>query len=280
MSEEMPYIPYGEEGEWKKRFEMTIPILLLILVFVIVAAKMGWLAGVPFIGDLFKGPTTDILIIGNDQNLVRTIETDVRRDLPVNIAVFNKSDILAVSDCKRFAKYGMLILTEGQDGDTISLDRFTLECLRDFVGSGKPAIVIGQAGSDVVDSTGQSTGEDGWSILGFVPAVCKSPTACENTSVSYTRLSMFVKDISHPILSAFRDQIDFRSNSGQIKYYLVNPSQGNSILDMEIVTGAESYRGTAMVDRTVGYGQGKVIYFAFHPSFYPPLLYNSIKYLR
>ena len=47
MSEYMPYLP-PEEG-WKKRFEITIPILLLILVFLVIAWKVGWLASIPVI---------------------------------------------------------------------------------------------------------------------------------------------------------------------------------------------------------------------------------------
>jgi len=279
MSEEMPYIPYGEGPGWQKRFEMTIPILVLILVIVIVAWKLGWLAGIPIINQFFKGSSIDIAIIGNDQNLVRVIETDIRRDLPVNAFPLSKSALENISDCSRFDRYNMIILTEGQDGDTIPLQKFTLECLRDFVNSGKPAIVIGKAGSDVIDSTGQSTGENGWTVLGFVPAICQT-AGCETTSPSYERVSMFVKDINHPILQAFGDTLNFEGRAERITYYLVNPKDGDSILDMEIETASESYRGTAMVDRTVGYGTGKVVYFAFHPSLYSPLLYNSIKYLR
>jgi len=269
MSEEMPYIPYGEEGDWKKRFEMTIPILLLILVFVIVAAKMNWLVGVPFIGDLFKGPNIDIAVIGNDQSLIKVIETDIRKDLPVNIKVFNKADLYGVRDAATFAKYNMIIMTEGQDGDTIELERYTLEYLKSFVDSGKPAIVIGLAGNKIVGSPQAS----GWNILGFVPAACKA-SKCEETAVSFDRVNMYVRDINHPILKEFVEPLNF--SSGQITYTLVNPSGGVSILDMEIVTGADTYTGTALVEKS----GGKIVYFAFHPALYPPLLHNVIQYLR
>jgi len=269
MSEEMPYIPYGEEGEWKKRFEMTIPILLLILVLVIVAAKMNWLVGVPFIGDLFKGPNIDIAIIGNDQSLIKVIETDIRKDLPVNIKIFSKSDLYGVRDAATFAKYNMIILTEGQDGDTIELERYTLEYLKSFVDSGKPAIVIGLAGNKIVGSPQAS----GWNIMEFVPASCKA-SKCEETAVSFDRVTMFVRDINHPILKEFIEPLNF--SSGQITYTLINPSGGVSILDIEITTGADTYTGTALVEKS----GGKIVYFAFHPALYPPLLHNVIQYLR
>ncbi len=274
MSEEMPYIPYGEGGGWQKRFEMTIPILILVLVIVIVAWKLGWLAGIPIISQFFKGSSIDIAIIGNDQNLVKVIETDIRRDLPVNIYTLNKSDLYAIRDAAAFAKYNMIILTEGQDGDTIDLEEYTLDYIKAFVDSGKPAIVIGLAGSKVTNSPQES----GWAKLGFVPAQCKA-VPCEKVSASYDRITMYVKDVNHAILKEFTEPLTFQE-AGQITYTMVNPIGGTSILDMEITTGAESYSGTAIIDRSVGYGTGKVIYFAFHPSLYSPLLYNSIKYLR
>ena len=66
MAEEYPYIPYEEEG-WKKRFELTIPILLLILVLFVLAWRLGWLANVPIIGDLLGGKNVaNILVVGQD----------------------------------------------------------------------------------------------------------------------------------------------------------------------------------------------------------------------
>jgi len=271
MSEEMPYIPYGEGGGWQKRFEMTIPILILILVIVIVAWKLGWLAGIPIINQFFKSPAIDIAVIGNDADVVRTIETDIRRDLPVNMYVLNKSDLYNIHDASFFNKYSMIIITEGQDGDTVELERSTLEQLSLFVGSGKPAIVIGLGGSKVQDSPQA----DGWTVMGFVPAACKS-VDCEETSVSYDRIKMYVQDINHPMLKEFVEPIEFASGSGQIKYTMVNSYNGRSILDLEITTGESVYSGTALIEGT----GSKVIYFAFNPSLYPPLLYNSIKYLR
>jgi len=265
----MPYIPYGEEGEWKKRFEMTIPILLLILVLVIVAWKMDWLSSIPVLSGFFKGPNIDIAVIGNDQNLIKVIETDIRKDLPVNIKVFSKSDLYGIRDAATFAKYDMIIMTEGQDGDTVELERYTLDYLKSFVDSGKPAIVIGLAGNKITGSPQAS----GWNILGFVPASCKA-SKCEETAVSFDRVTMYVRDINHPILKEFVEPLNF--SSGQITYTLINPAGGTSILDIEIVTGADTYTGTALVEKM----GGKVVYFAFHPALYPPLLHNTIQYLR
>jgi hypothetical protein len=269
----MPYIPYGEEGEWKKRFEMTIPILLLILVLVIVAAKMNWLVGVPFIGDLFKGPNIDIAVIGNDQNLVKIIDIDVRKDLPVNYMIFKKEQLNHSFLCGVFDKYDMLILTEGQDGDTIELDQFILdECLKNFVASGKPAIVIKRAGTKVTGDNASS----GWTMMGFVPAQCKTSRLCPDvdaTSLSYTRISMYSKDLNNPITRAYDiEPLNFQG-PGQIEFVSVIPEGGKPLLQAEILPGPH------IQDALIQSNSGKVIYFAFHPSLYSPLLYNSIKNL-
>jgi hypothetical protein len=280
MSEEMPYIPYGGEGEWKKRFEMTIPILLLILVLVIVAWKMEWLAGVPFFGCLLGGGTTNIAIIGNDQNIVKTIDTVIKKDLPVNYMVFNKADLDRVAyqtGGSEFEKYDMIILTEGQDGDTIALEQKTLEQLADFVNSGKPAIVIGLAGNKVESSNNQGSG---WSVLGFVPATCQSIN-CEVSAATFDRINMYPMDINNPILKEFPGSLNF--SSGQITYTIVNAAEGATpILSMAISTGVEvpAYSGYAMIERSGSLGSSKVMYFAFQPSLYPPLLYNTIKNLK
>jgi len=271
MSEEMSYTDY-EGSDMKKRFEMTIPILLLILVFVVVGWQLKWFAGIPLLSQFFHGPNIDIAVIGNDQSLVRALE-DIRKDLPINLYVFNKSNLYNIRDPAKFAEYDMIILTEGQDGDTIDLEATTLDYLNSFVASGKPAIVIGLAGSKVTNSTAAS----GWIKLGFVPVKCKT-TSCSSVSVSFNRLTMFVKDINHPILKEFVEPLVFQ-NGGSVIYAMINPEQGVSILDMEIETGAQTYDNAALVERTGSTG-GKVMYFAFHPSLYQPLLYNTIKYLR
>ncbi len=271
----MPYVPYGEEGEWKKRFEMTIPILLLILVLVIVAWKMDWLSSIPFFSGFFKGPNIDIAVIGNDQNLIKTIDTDIRSTLPVNYQVFTKADLSHTYDCAIFNGYDMLILTEGQDGDTMDLSQFTLsECLNNFVASGKSAIVIERAGTRVTGDNASS----GWINLGFVPAVCRGSTLCINdaTSLSYDRINMYVKDINNPITKEYSSEpINFQG-PGQIEFVDINPTNGaNTLLQAEIVSGAD----TSVKDALIQSASGKVIYFAFNPSLYPPLLYNAIKNL-
>jgi hypothetical protein len=275
MSEDI-YTPY-EEGEWKKRFEMTIPILLLILVLVVVGWKTGALEQIPFINMFFKGPT-DILIIGYDANLIREMDTNIKTDLPVNYIVRDKSYLENASNCQFVNDYDAIILTEGQDGDTIALPRFALECIRNGVNSGKTAIVIKRAGSEV---TGSSQ-EDGWGSgnLGFVPVISRMGVGQPFTNErSYDSITLMIRDPANSILQNFKDQpLTFTSQgqSSQIEYTEVNPTGGGvSILDMKVDYGAESITERAMVEsNSLGH---RVIYFTFDPTLYPPLLYNTIK---
>jgi hypothetical protein len=270
MSEDMEYLPSEDDGV-KKRFEMTIPILLLILVIIVVGAKLQWF-NIPIISDLFGKPATDIAVIGYDADTIKALDDIRTGGLPINTYVFNKSDLYSIRDSAYFAKYGMIILTEGKDGDTIDLEHITLDYLSSFVASGKPAIVIGLAGSRVTNSTDAN----GWTILGFVPAKCKA-VRCESVQASYDRITLYVKDVDHTMLREFGPQLSFQN--GQISYAMVNPDQGSSILDMEIATGANIYDGAAITERSGSVG-GRAVYFAFPPSLYKPLLYNAINYLR
>jgi len=47
----MDYGGYPEKSNWKKKYELSIPILLLILVIGVLAWQMGWLNFIPGIGD-------------------------------------------------------------------------------------------------------------------------------------------------------------------------------------------------------------------------------------
>lgn len=275
--QEMPYDYAPEGADWKKRFEITIPVLLLILVIVVVAWKLGWLASLPFFGGLFGSPSTNILIIGNDQTLVNTLETQVKGDAPINIFTLSKADLKGIQDASYYSKYNLIILTEGSSGDTKSLSSLTLDQIKSFVDSGKPAIVIGLAGSRVDGSPGES----GWLKLGFIPVTCQGlKIVCDETDLSYDQLSMYIKNLNHPILKDFTPmQLNF--STGTIKYTGVNPENGVSLLDMEIKIGsATTYSGAALIERTgAGFG-GKALYFTFHPSLYAPLLKNAVNYLR
>ncbi len=107
---------YPEEESWKKRFEVTIPLLLLILILFVLAWKFGWLGSVPIIGELLGGKTVNVAVIGNDVDLMEIIDSDVRKVANVNYMTFTAEDLFnarGMGEDNPFAKYSLMIITEG-----------------------------------------------------------------------------------------------------------------------------------------------------------------------
>lgn len=273
--QEMPYEYGGGDGGWKRRFEITIPILLLILVLLVVSWKLGWLAGIPVIGDWFKSPNIDILVIGNDATLVQTLETQIKGELPINVFTVNVANLSNILTASTYNKYSMIIMTEGDAGDTIALPSLTLDHIKTFVDSGKPAIVIMNAGTKIVGDNQAK----GWTRLDFVPVECSglAQISCDKTPVPYTQVELQIKKDSSIVQEYGIGPLTF--TQGTIEFTSVAPKSGDSILSAKITVGTSEAHQDALVERTTMLG-GKVVYFAFHPSYYPSLLKNTIKYLR
>ena len=55
---------YGEEG-WKKYLEGIIPLIILILIAIVIASRMGWISGIPFLGALFDDGPVQVAVLGD-----------------------------------------------------------------------------------------------------------------------------------------------------------------------------------------------------------------------
>ncbi|MFW5902476.1 MAG: hypothetical protein ACOCTT_01165 [archaeon] len=55
---------YREEG-WKKYLEGIIPLIILILIGIVIASKMGWISGIPFLGNLFDQGPVRVAVLGD-----------------------------------------------------------------------------------------------------------------------------------------------------------------------------------------------------------------------
>ncbi len=58
------YGGYSTKSDTRKYLEGIIPIIILVLIGVVIAAKMGWISGIPFLGDMFGGGSVQIAVIG------------------------------------------------------------------------------------------------------------------------------------------------------------------------------------------------------------------------
>jgi len=277
MSEYMPYLPESGGG-WKRKFEIIIPVILLIVILFIVAWKMGWLAFIPGFG----GTTINAVIIGNDAQLVSTIETYLRPSMNINYDVLDANELKNIRDSAYFGKYSLLIMTEGVDGDTIPLESNTLDYLKDFAGSNKPILIVGRSGYLVSGSAN----ERGWSKLGFVPVVCKEDSDCIKTASTWSsswtpfttagNTTLYVRNTQHSMLTSFQPTLSFDAGIGSIGYVDINPVGGTSLIDMGTSTGTTV---SAVVESGTGLVSSKVMYFAFHPSKQPALFKAAVDYI-
>ncbi len=278
MTEYMPYLPPEQKG-WKKRFEITIPLLLLLLVLIVVAWKLGWLAGLPFIGGLFGGHVTNVLVVGDDQTIALELDR-MKTELAINYEVFKESDIASLRDPAYLGKYGIIILTESAGSNAANLPATFRGYLNTYMANSGKLLLFGIAGSrDPAD-----VGINGWSSMDYVPVSCGRngetnnlcDTATSTTEHTTDMLSLRVSDTNHPITREFSTSIPIPVAG--LEYAMVN-SRNTPLVFLEYSPAGQaplSYPG--LVEGNVGF-TGKVIYFAFHPASQPTLFKNSMKYL-
>jgi len=276
MQEEMPYYDY-EEG-WKKRFELTIPLLLLVLVVLVLAWKMQWLCGVPGLGAVACGGSVhNILIIGNDPN-IELMLNDV--GLNFNHEVLNPDEIASLRDADYLKKYDLIILTEntGLNGKKDVLPN----AFRGFLAQAlvnKKFILFSGAGT-------KDTAEpylNGWTADGmgnFVPVSCKT-VDCDLDSHSVSQMKFRILDTSSPIFEGYNPTQPINiSGTGSFEYLPVNLNGGNvhalGVIESEV--GTQTLSDYGIVEGSSGV-TGKTIYFAYNPSRTPTIFKNVVEYL-
>ncbi len=283
--EQMPYVPYlpPEESGWKRHLEGAIPIILLLIVFLVIGWKMNWLAGIPFIGSLFKS-NINVLILGTDPTLERTLD-QLKGDLPINTLFLDKATIGVIQDPEYLKKYDIVILSEG-DGTTVDLPYLMISHLSNYMKGGGNLILYGRAGSLV---TGDPNA-NGWETAGlgeFVPVRCTNgpkPDVCgpdSTTGVSASKVVMLPKRMEHPIMKGQALSVEFcTAGSAEcaqaVSYTTTNP-RGDEIAALR-VSLINTVSEPAIVESKSLLG-GKTIYFSYHPSKLPALLRNAIAYM-
>ena len=273
--DEIPY--YGYEEGWKKRFELTIPILLLVLVLLVLAWKMQLLCGIPGIGDIAcAGTISNVLIIGDDRN-VELMLADV--GLKLNHEVMNMDEISSLRDASVLDKYDLIILTE----ETSTTKGALPSLFRNYLAQSLPNkkfILFGKAGHfDTAEST-----FNGWIANGmdaFIPVSCKR-VDCELDFHSVSQMSFRIQDINHDVFDGFNPtQAIPIEGTASFEYLPVNVAGGNNlaVIEAEYNPVTESVISDfAVVEGSNGI-TGKTIYFAYHPSRTPTIFKNTINYL-
>lgn len=269
--------------EESRRYEMTIPILLLILVLLIVAWKMGWLEGI--LGPLFPG-ARGVLIIGNDP----LIESKLAEITGINVHVLRtKEDIATIASVGYFDKYDMIIIVEDTGERNGELPALTRDLIGKALAKNKKLIFYGIAGSrDPASPAFNAWGDARWSA--YMPVECQTTDpnrVCSNDAIITDKdlgdVSMKILDagIGHPILTGYEATVQLTpiGVSPFMSITKANVKKGNTLAILEVTIGTEKPAYPAIVEHSVGFG-GKVIYFAYHPAYTPDVFKRTIEYLR
>lgn len=267
---------YPEENRWKKKYEVTIPILLLILVGVVLAWQMGWLAELGLFG---RGPV-DVIILGEDSGLEYRL--DEVKAVPVNYDTIDLETMEGIRDPAYLDDFDIIIITEEigeQPGELPGLFRNHVSLRLE---DGANLILYGVAGS--IDTGPEDV--DGWVQHGmdrFVPVTCGRVRTCpqekSNYSVHITDLKF--EDMNHDIFEGLGVKTEF-TGEGPIQYSEgVNPVSGaETIASIEVETEVGTTAETGIVERSYsGVKRGRAIYFGYHPSRTPLIFENTIEYL-
>ncbi len=268
----------GPEGsQWKKKYEFTIPILLLILVVGVLAWQAGWLTNIPVIGGLFGGQeVVDVMIIGEDDQVTHTLD-EVKVGRPINYKTVSKKEINDIRDASYLDDYELFILTENVGNETGELPNLFRDYLSQRLGDGTDLIMYGVAGSR--GTTG--TEINGWVQHGmdsYVPVTCPSVGACATNKTTHgTEITTLkITEINHDILKEFGVTTDFTGPT--LEYKKVNSKDGsNTLANIEVETQDETAT-PGIVEKSYGMG-GNAVYFAYHPSKTPVVFKNTIEYL-
>jgi len=269
----MDYGGYPEKSNWKKKYELTIPIILLILVIGVLAWQMGWLDFIPGIGER---RVMDVLIVGEDDTLRHELEGEVRA---LNLDVIDMERAREIEDPAFLDHFDLIILTEElgeHPGDIPSTFRSHIS---ENLGKGTNLILYGLAGTrDPAEPQ-----VDGWIQHGmsrYIPVDCPGTGACTVEKEGYPgkMLSMGVMQKDHPIIREFGASYDFPEHLTNVTYASMNTRPGSEVITQIKVDDPVGKTDPGIVERSwVG---GKSIYFAYHPVETPTILRNTINYLR
>lgn len=269
----MDYGAYPERSNWKKKYELAIPIILLILVIGVLAWQMGWLDFVPGIGER---RVMDVLIVGEDDPLRHQLEEEVGG---LNLNVIDMERAREIEDPAFLEHFDLIILTEElgeQPGDIPSTFRSHIS---ERLGKGTDLILYGLAGT--TDPAEPQT--DGWTqhdMNKYIPVDCSGSGVCTVEKEGYPgdMLSMAIMQKDHPIIREFGPSYDFPEYLTNITYAPMNTRSGSEVITQIKVEDPVGKTDPGIVETSwVG---GRAIYFAYHPVETPTILKNTIDYLR
>lgn len=271
---------YVESGA-RKRYELTIPILLLILVFLVVAWKVNWL---PDWFGIFGGGGYNILIVGQDPNIEASL-LEMRQDMSINYKILDLAEIADIGTASYLDEYNLIILTESLGPGPADMPAVFRGFIETSLSKNKDLIVFGIAASrDPADP-----GINGWGggMDQYIPVECKqsnnvcdSVTSVEEYATNNIKLKINDPGYNHAILEGYTLTVPITSGAS-LRFANVNPDEGgNPLASLEVEVGGSTVTYPAIIENAYGIaGAGRVVYFAYHPSKTPTVFKNTIQYL-
>ncbi|MFW5902477.1 MAG: hypothetical protein ACOCTT_01170 [archaeon] len=270
----MDYGGYPEKSNWKKKYELAVPILLLVLVIGVLSWQMGWLNFIPGIGD---SKVTNVLIVGEDDVLRHELEGISG----LNLDVITMEEAEKIEHPGFLDGYDIFFLTEHMGEQPGDLPGNFRQHLATNLDEGANLILYGLAGTRVPEDPQV----DGWTQHGmnkYIPVDCPGSGACSVEKKGYPGEMVSLRTISmgHYIIKDYGTEYDISDDILNFSFVNMNTRPGSSRISQIKVFEEGVYDKTppGIVERTWGV-DGRAIYFAYHPTHSSTILKNTIRYL-
>ncbi len=274
-----------------KYLEALLPLALLLILGVFIAAKMGFI-DLSFIPGFAK--TTRVMILTDDatsgdiQRLIQVLTYQYPRHQRIEVSKMSLSPMRRIY-ASQLADYDVVILYQVRDKTLSMLQR---EEIARYVKNGGNLIVVLNSGTYMPrfdyygDTQDASPVWSGWKdkyLREIMPVQCATEADCELAYASNARVATLNPD--HPIMGG----MEFYPESGSpiaVDYIpgIMEGPNGTTVADLEIISGEPSpnatvtatYPGIVVSSNIMG---GKVVYFNYEPQQTPLLLINAIEWL-
>ncbi len=271
----MGYAPAGnyEGGERKAYFESAIPLILIAILAIFIAGKVGLvdLRSVPVIGGLFPASTIKVIVVGHASP---ELTAQLTSEEATAAGILYAGDIPQNSLTPGVLNQFDVVFMQGEQ----FCDRAARLTISDKVKGGGKLIAVGDACTKIQEDPAACGWDIGIGLLGDVmPATtCGVTKVKEPINTYYSQGTLRIIAIDHPIFSGVKN---FQFGGYLTEVYPKANSQQLARLD-EGGSAATNPAKFAILESGSLIG-GKVIYFAFDPGTASrTLLLNTIIYLK
>jgi len=267
----------------QKKYEMAIPVILVLLVAIVVAAKMGIFCP-PIIGDLLcKPPSAQILVIDENAGEAKALAEQINSIIRSNIATYLDDPCIIEGGYLTTNNFKLVILA----GETTALPNHARDEITSYVENGGSLMILKGAGLKEYNSVCSETStlsfnwriDDMVRIIKFKPD-CRDLSQCNEVShITVTKDQM--NDLTFTPINWEHPIIQRAGITIATKYTIENYPDFDSVLlvqdlDPKVVVakwgwtdGEGKHHSTPAVIAydagTAGITGGRVVYLSYNP---------------